>query len=121
VEPTGPGRSGPTSSTSVFLNRVHVGVTLEDLRDMILEERPELSAFRARLGMSLVAEPGQREVQLSMGEGGAHAKCTLRSLGVARGSAFKVWVLTSGEAEAAAAGAAAAAAAAGWEASFANY
>ena len=93
--PLTPG-GGPTSAgNDVVLNRVHLDLTAQRLRDVIIEERPELAEFRERLGMSLTRAPGTAETRLNV-NGGQNAQ-TLRDQQVTEMSTFRVWVTPDGE------------------------
>ena len=96
---TNGGDAGPPSadSTSVVLNRVHLASTVEQLRDLVVEERPELAEARDRLAVGMTRAPGLPETRLHFGHGvGA---VTLRDLEVDRETVFRVWVQTEAEME----------------------
>ena len=85
--------NGENEIQVVVLNRVHLDLTVQGLRDVIVEERPELLANRERLGMSVIGAPGRAETRLHV-VGNAQ---TLRDLRVTRESALRVWVTPEGE------------------------
>ena len=98
---TNGGDAGPPSadSTSVVLNRVHLASTVEQLRDLVVEERPELAEAR-----EICARRGERrharrrpEARLPLGHGAGAV--TLRDLEVDRETVFRVWVQTEAEME----------------------
>ena len=79
---------GPSSTTSFVLNRLPLGASTEQLRDLIMEERPELRMRRDQLAVSLTLSPGGSEERIPI-DG-----TTLRSWEVTRASVFRVWVPT---------------------------
>ena len=79
---------GPSSTTSFVLNRLPLGASTEQLRDLIMEERPELRMRRDQLAVSLTLSPGASEERIPI-DG-----TTLRSWEVTRASVFRVWVPT---------------------------
>ena len=96
---TNGGDAGPPSadSTSVVLNRVHLASTVEQLRDLVVEERPELAEARDRLAVGMTRAPGLPETRLHFGHGAGAV--TLRDLEVDRETVFRVWVQTEAEME----------------------
>ena len=79
---------GPSSTTSFVLNRLPLGASTEQLRDLVLEERPELRTRRDQLAVSFVSSPSASEERIPI-DG-----TTLRSWEVTRASVFRVWVPT---------------------------
>jgi hypothetical protein len=96
---TNGGDAGPPSvgSTSVVLNRVHLASTAEQLRDLVVEERPELAEARDRLAVGMTRAPGLPETRLHFGHGAGAV--TLRELEVDRETVFRVWAQTEAEME----------------------
>ena len=78
-------------SETVVLPRVHVGASLLQLVEFVLEERPELGAVREKLGCAFSKTPGGNETTLTVGP------TTLRDLGVTKDSVFQMWVQTEAE------------------------
>ena len=74
---TNGGDAGPPSadSTSVVLNRVHLASTVEQLRDLVVEERPELAEARDRLAVGMTRRSGAAgdEAALRTRRGGGDA------------------------------------------------
>ena len=82
---------GTQANETVVLPRVHLGATTAQLRDGVLEERPELAAAGENLGLALRTEPGAAEAAVAVGA------TTLRELGVTKDSTFRMWTRTAAE------------------------
>ena len=88
---SGGAEPGTQANETVVLPRVHLGATTAQLRDGVLEERPELAASRENLGLALAAAPGAAEKTVQIGA------TTLRELGVTKDSTFRMWTWTAAE------------------------
>ena len=76
---------------------MHLASTVEQLRDLVVEERPELAEARDRLAVGMTRAPGLPETRLHFGHGAGAV--TLRDLEVDRETVFRVWVQTEAEME----------------------
>ena len=88
---SGGAEPGTQTNETVVLPRVHLGATTAQLRDGVLEERPELTAVRESLGLALRSGPGAAESTVAVGA------TTLRELGVTKDSTFRMWTWTAAE------------------------
>ena len=88
---SGGAEPGTQANETVVLPRVHLGATTAQLRDGVIEERPELAAKRDSLGLALCSAPGAAETTVAIGA------TTLRELGVTKDSTFRMWTWTAAE------------------------
>jgi len=88
---SGGAEPGTQANETVVLPRVHLGATTAQLRDGVIEERPELAAKRDSLGLALRSAPGAAETTVAIGA------TTLRELGVTKDSTFRMWTWTAAE------------------------
>ena len=88
---SGGAEPGTQANETVVLPRVHLGATTAQLRDGVIEERPELAAERDSLGLALRTAPGAAETTVAIGA------TTLRELGVTKDSTFRMWTWTAAE------------------------
>ena len=83
--------TGNTSSVDVLaLSRVHLALTLEQLRDCIVDERRELLPYKDELQLSLLQAPEKHELRVYFGTGQ-----TLREMNLDHDSIFCVRLPTS--------------------------
>ena len=80
------------SDEIVFLSRVYLGLTLEQLIDIITVERQELASYKAKMQVSMLRTPGEPEMRMCFGTGK-----TLRDLNVDSKSLFRIRVSTKAE------------------------
>ena len=80
------------SDEIVFLSRVYLGLTLEQLIDIITVERQELASYKAKMQVSMSRTPGEPEMRMCFGTGK-----TLRDLNVDSKSLFRIRVSTKAE------------------------